>query len=530
LHWQWPEVICPLAGASPVFTYSDGQVCAVKYASDYKVVYFGFGLEAVDSDQNTQIADPSPIRTELLQRIINWLNFIVHESLKDTEEIQSPRSITAQIKGYLPDLQSVTVYWRLKGESDFKYVPMVKTEDAQYVAEIPGPGTSATVEYYLQATYPGFNWYSPISAPDSIYAYYAGSDTVKPVITQVSSLPNRLGNWESYPVSAIISDNLGIDSSSVFVHFKAVSRSISDSVLMTATGEPNHFSGELPAIFSINDSVEYYVTAKDLSIAGNSCTSPWHSFLVGYEDFENGLADWQIDSPGWALSETCHGGKYSICTSPGGVYATNLDISLTSKYGVDLSQISQPELRFWTAIFIEQNKDFGYIEISTDSAATWQRLDVFTGTQDGWKQKEIPLSNFSGSGFTDVRLRFRFISDATQTQPLMGWFIDDVRIVSGLDGVVVAKPTQPDRFSLSQNYPNPFNSSTVISYQLPVNCQVELSIYNLLGQKVVTLASEKQSAGIYKLNWDASGLASGVYLYRLEAGKFVQTRKFILLR
>jgi C1A family cysteine protease len=88
----------------------------------------------------------------------------------------------------------------------------------------------------------------------------------------------------------------------------------------------------------------------------------------------------------------------------------------------------------------------------------------------------------------------------------------------------------PKSFYLNQNYPNPFNSSTVISYQLPVDSQLELSIYNLLGQKLVTLVSEKQSAGIHKFNWDAKGLASGVYLYRLEAGNFVQTRKLILVR
>jgi len=60
---------------------------------------------------------------------------------------------------------------------------------------------------------------------------------------------------------------------------------------------------------------------------------------------------------------------------------------------------------------------------------------------------------------------------------------------------------------------------------------VELSIYNILGQKVITLVSKKQPAGSYKVNWDASGFASGVYLYRLEADKgYVQTRKLILLK
>jgi hypothetical protein len=99
----------------------------------------------------------------------------------------------------------------------------------------------------------------------------------------------------------------------------------------------------------------------------------------------------------------------------------------------------------------------------------------------------------------------------------------------GVSSVAIQQQFHGD-FSLFQNYPNPFNPSTVISYQLPVSSHVELSIFNLLGQKVVTLVSEKQSAGIHQLNWDAKGLASGVYLYRLEAGEFVQVKKLILMR
>ncbi len=88
----------------------------------------------------------------------------------------------------------------------------------------------------------------------------------------------------------------------------------------------------------------------------------------------------------------------------------------------------------------------------------------------------------------------------------------------------------PQTFKLSQNYPNPFNPTTAIGYQLSAVSDVELSVYNLLGQKVVTLVSERQAAGYYKVEWDASGFASGVYYYRIEAGEFVDVKKMILLR
>jgi hypothetical protein len=89
----------------------------------------------------------------------------------------------------------------------------------------------------------------------------------------------------------------------------------------------------------------------------------------------------------------------------------------------------------------------------------------------------------------------------------------------------------PGNITLSQNYPNPFNPATTINYELPISNYVNLSIYNLLGQKVATLVNEQQQAGRYQVTWDASGFASGVYYYRLSANEgYVQTRKLLLLR
>ncbi len=83
---------------------------------------------------------------------------------------------------------------------------------------------------------------------------------------------------------------------------------------------------------------------------------------------------------------------------------------------------------------------------------------------------------------------------------------------------------------LYQNYPNPCNESSVISYRLQADSHVHLGIYNLLGQKVATLVAERQSSGTHRVKWNAKGLTSGVYLYRLEAGDLVATKKLILMR
>jgi hypothetical protein len=93
----------------------------------------------------------------------------------------------------------------------------------------------------------------------------------------------------------------------------------------------------------------------------------------------------------------------------------------------------------------------------------------------------------------------------------------------------------PFEFEVYQNYPNPFNPTTFISYQLSTVSDVELTIYNQLGQKVRTLVNARKPAGTYQIQWDGrdnagNQVTSGVYLYRLKAGSFVQVRKMVLLR
>jgi hypothetical protein len=88
----------------------------------------------------------------------------------------------------------------------------------------------------------------------------------------------------------------------------------------------------------------------------------------------------------------------------------------------------------------------------------------------------------------------------------------------------------PADFVLEQNYPNPFNPSTMIDFYVPHRAHVNLAVYNMLGQKVATLVSEYHEAGPYTVEWLASDLTSGMYIYRLKAGETVITKKMILMK
>jgi len=114
------------------------------------------------------------------------------------------------------------------------------------------------------------------------------------------------------------------------------------------------------------------------------------------------------------------------------------------------------------------------------------------------------------------------------TRPDMGAFEDQLTIPVGV--AMESGSGRPSTIGLRQNYPNPFNPTTVIRYQLPEVSDVKLVVYDMLGREVSVLVNERRDAGVYEVKFDASELASGVYLYRLQAGDFVQSRKLLILR
>jgi len=100
-------------------------------------------------------------------------------------------------------------------------------------------------------------------------------------------------------------------------------------------------------------------------------------------------------------------------------------------------------------------------------------------------------------------------------------------IVMGVNDVTSSIPRE---FALRQNYPNPFNPTTMINYQIPENCLVVLKIYNLLGKEVATLVNEYEDAGYHTVQFEAHNLPSGIYLYKIRAGKFTEVKNMVLLK
>jgi hypothetical protein len=109
------------------------------------------------------------------------------------------------------------------------------------------------------------------------------------------------------------------------------------------------------------------------------------------------------------------------------------------------------------------------------------------------------------------------------------YFLIDDLAFSGTNDIA-SSPLLPASFQLAQHYPNPFNPSTTIRYALPVSGLVTIELYDLLGRLVATIVNEVKSAGTYEVRFDAAGLSSGTYVYRMRSGAFVQTRKMAFVR
>lgn len=150
--------------------------------------------------------------------------------------------------------------------------------------------------------------------------------------------------------------------------------------------------------------------------------------------------------------------------------------------------------------------------------------------------------NVDGQGASGEGTLAELVFKASGT-PSAGDFQVSESVLVGVDGALDLlsrfeigdlKPL-PDEYTLHQNMPNPFNPSTTIGYQLPEAGMVRLAIYNLLGQEVRTLVDERKDAGSFTAAWDGADalgrrVASGVYLYRIQAGGFSASKRMLLLK
>ncbi|MCK6602364.1 MAG: T9SS type A sorting domain-containing protein [Bacteroidetes bacterium] len=263
------------------------------------------------------------------------------------------------------------------------------------------------------------------------------------------------------------------------------------------------------------------------------------------DSFDQTLGYWSV-SAGWKqTSQNPFSAPYAIHESPAGLYPNNANRSVTLKNPVSLPvDKSGLELQFRTRFEIEADWDFGQVLASPDKII-WTPLSgkltspgsgfdpqvagepYYDGFQRDWVKESVDLSEWPD---TLIWLRFLFVSD-NYTQ-FDGWYLDDARIVSFLQGepVSVDETEIPKKAELVSVYPNPFNPETRVILNLPQDRQINWELYNLEGRRVRSREGIAGRQGKTELPILADGLSSGLYFLKIQAGNDLFSARLLLIR
>ena len=205
--------------------------------------------------------------------------------------------------------------------------------------------------------------------------------------------------------------------------------------------------------------------------------------------------------------------------------STSVDITEYKIYDSGGFNGTKPKKEFPSGSVIPAN---GFLFIIVDDTSA-SGFGLSSGGEKVWFENAsgIVIDSVDLIAITDTATSYGRLPDGSTN-----WQILNPR-TRGFSNVVTDVENEFNSISeyrLNQNYPNPFNPSTTISFTIPATSNVSLKVFNVLGKEVATLVHETKSAGNYSINFNASGLSSGVYFYQLTTDNFTSTKKFILLK
>ena len=335
--------------------------------------------------------------------------------------------------------------------------------------------------------------------------------TPGPISVVQTGFPLRL-SWDA------VTDPSGLSHYVVYKH-----GALSDYTLTLPYADKNVTAG---------DTITYAVSAMDR--AGNESQTT-ASLLVTIPstlskglngEFDSGTQDWQLSTYATGASATMSIDSSSVISG-----RNSCAVTISSVTGIDWN------IALWQWLSIH----LGHKYKITFKAKASTTKTITLGVQ----QAASPYTMYLGKAHTLTTAVQTFtdtvsikVTDQAKVEFFLGTttasvWIDSVSVIessSATTGVVERGDEKPEAFALQQNYPNPFNPTTTIRYELPKATSVRLTVYDVLSREVSTLVNELKQPGCYEAVFDGKNLASGVYLYRLQAGSFVQSRKLLLLK
>ena len=204
------------------------------------------------------------------------------------------------------------------------------------------------------------------------------------------------------------------------------------------------------------------------------------------------------------------------------------DWRVATDFGELVFTVNSDGTKITKLIFAVSNWSCGNI------SGSWTTTVTFVDPEAGWpiSNGQFTIERSTSTGIWTINGTFgatgneasgTWSFDVSGTVCSANWGPITVSVEDAGDGI-------PERFILAQNYPNPFNPTTTIQFALPRAIHVSMKVYNALGLEVATLLDEHLPPGQYKTAWNAADFAGGVYVYRIQAGDFLETKKLILLK
>ncbi len=196
----------------------------------------------------------------------------------------------------------------------------------------------------------------------------------------------------------------------------------------------------------------------------------------------------------------------------------------------DPSDMTNPTILFWVFTNTRANPidDTLTIQLSNTNGSSWVTVKTIVGKFPQWTQHRLVIKDYLTPS---AEMKIRFVARDGGNPSLYDVAIDDVEFGDNLQLSVGRRDGEmPAAFVLHQNYPNPFNPSTTITYEIPSEGPVRLTVYDLLGKEVAVVVNTEQSAGRYTVGFNGESLSSGVYFYTLQSGSFTETKKLVLMK
>jgi Zn-dependent metalloprotease/subtilisin-like proprotein convertase family protein len=430
---------------------------------------------------------------------------INHDPLGDTEDIDGPYEVIASFD-HTNSLDSVQMFYRFGEDPDFITEDMEPTgNEDEYSSEIPGPGEQTDVYYFIKVVDDmGLVSFAPPGAPGASYEFFAGPDTVAPVIDHepLEDLPET--GWPAQ-VSAGVSDNIAVDS--VWLEFRINGGSF-ETVSLAYNEDDSLWHGEFSGSAEGGDQVDYRLKARDASSNGNIAYLPDDGYF-SFDILDILTVTYMVDESFPIPDDDFSGVLDTIFVAEDfEIYEVDVYVDITHPYVGDL------------LFFIRD----------PESVSTF--LHNRSGEDDddivGWYDDDIPpdgpgdMTRFVGHQ-SQGRWIF-YVSDRAEdnTGTLNNWGIR-IRGTGEPTGTEEQDISLPQVLTLNQNYPNPFNPSTNLSFFLPQAGIAKLEIFDLLGRRVATPIDGLMSAGEHLVVWDGRAgngerVSSGIYFAKLTLG------------